>query len=81
MRFHTASTQSDHRWQRRAVMKALMGLLIETISGRVPKQDVYTYLYSRRSVLQLRSGVNAMRVRVRFTLRHGGLVLTASLKF
>ena len=62
-------------------MKALMGLLIETMRGRVPKTRRLYLLYSRRSVLQLRSGVNAKRVRVRFTLRHGGLVLTASLKF
>jgi hypothetical protein len=62
-------------------MKALMGLLIETMGDLVSKQGVYTYLYSRRSVLQRGSGVNVMRVRVKLTLRHGGLVLTASLKF
>ena len=52
-----------------------------TMDGRVPKTGRLYLPYSRRSVLQLGSGVYAMRVRVRLTLRHGGLVLTASLKF
>ena len=58
-----------------------MGLRIETMGDLVPKTGRLYLLYSRRSVLQLGFGVNAMRVRVRLTLRHGGFVLTASLKF
>ena len=74
-------TQSGHRWQRRAVIKALTDLRIDMMGDRVPKQDVYTdlKLATIGSAAQKWRECYARQGKVYLApWRH---VLTASLKF